>query len=285
MNSTRTLPATLAPPPVRRATRGRTGPLLLRASFAGWVGAVVLLPLTALVVRAFADGPGRFVAELTSADAADALTLTLGLALVAAAVNAVAGTAIAWALVRWSFPGRRVLAAVVDLPFAIPTLVAGILIVALLGPASPLGHALGGAGIDVVYARPGMLLALVFVTLPFVVRAVEPVLEALDPAEEEAARMLGATDATVLWRVLLPPLLPAVATGAAQAFARAVGEFGAMAVVSGNLPHRTLTAPVHVLAEVEGGDTTGAVAVSLVLLVVAAAVQLGTARIASRRRA
>lgn len=192
------------------------------------------------------------------------------------------GTAIAWALVRWELPGRAALAALVDLPLAIPTLVAGILLVALLGPQSAVGAHLVAAGFPIAYAWPGVVLALLFVTLPFVVRAVEPVLAELDPGEEEAAATLGANRWTTFFRVLLPPVAPAIAAGMVQTFARSVAEFGSLVAVSGNIPFRTLVAPVYVLGEVEGGNPEGAAAVSVVLLAFALGVQPLSAALARR---
>lgn len=240
--------------------------LALRLGLGAYALVLVVLPLLAVLVRAFADGPGVAWAAVTAPAAVSALWLSAWTGLVAAVINAVVGTAIAWMIVRWRVPGRQVLSALVDLPLAIPTLVAGILLVALFGPQAPLGQALNGVGISIAFARPGIVLALLFVTLPFVVRAVEPVLAELDPAEEEAAAMLGASGWTTFRRVLLPPLIPAIAAGAIQTFARAVAEFGSIAAVSGNVPGLTLTAPVYVLGEVEGGNPASASAVSVVLL-------------------
>lgn len=256
--------------------------LLVRAGVVGWVGVLVALPVAVLVVRGLSDGPAAFVRAVSDPAAIDALWLSGWTAAIAAAVNAVVGTAIAWTLVRWDVPGRRLLAALVDLPLAIPTLVAGVLIVALFGPQTPVGRALADMGLPVAFARGGIVLALLFVTLPFVVRAVEPVLEELDPAEEEAAYTLGASPLRTLVRVLLPPVLPAVAAGAVQTFARSVAEFGSLAAVSGNIPHRTLVAPVYILGEVEAGNPGGAASVSLVLLAVALALQPLSAALARR---
>jgi sulfate transport system permease protein len=203
----------------------------------------------------------------------DAIWLSLWTAVIAALLNGLMGTAIAWVLVRWEFPGRAILSALVDLPLAIPTLVAGILLIALFGPQTSLGAFLTAHGMQVAYARPGIVLALLFVTLPFVVRAVEPVLAELDPAEEEAAITLGASRWILFRRVLLPPIFPAMAAGMLQTFARSVAEFGSLAAVSGNIPHRTLVAPVHVLGEVESGNPGGAASVSLVLLALALILQ------------
>jgi sulfate transport system permease protein len=176
--------------------------------------------------------------------------------------------------VRHEFPGKRLFSALVDLPLAIPTLVAGMMIVVLLGPQSSLGGYFSRHGFDVVFATPGIILALLFINLPMVVRAVEPVMRELDPAEEEAAHTLGAGDIRIYFQVLLPPLLPAVATGTLQSFARSLAEFGSIVVVSGNIPLRTLTSPVYIFGEVESGAPETAAAVSLVLLALAAALLL-----------
>jgi sulfate transport system permease protein len=246
---------------------------------------VILLvgaPILAVCWRAFGDGSAAFWASASYPAAVDALQVSLFTAGIAALINAFVGTAIAWCLVRWDLPGRRLLVALVDLPLAIPTLVAGIVLVALYGPQTAVGQALAGLGIQVAYARPGMILALLFVTLPFVVRTVQPVLEELDPAEEEAAWTLGASRLRTLWRVLLPPIAPAIAAGAVQAFGRSIAEFGSIAAVSGNIPHRTLAAPVYVLGEVEAGNPTGAAAVSVVLLAIALGAQPLASALAGR---
>ena len=249
------------------------GALLLRAGVGAWVTAFVALPLLVLVYRGLEGGPLSVWEAISGPSVRAALGLSLWTAALATAINAVIGTAIAWVLVRWDVPGRKVIAALVDLPLAIPTLVAGMLILALLGPQTWLGAALGEVGVKVAFARPGIVLALLFVTLPFVVRAVEPVLEELDPAEEEAATTMGARPLQTFLRVLLPPVLPAVAAGAVQTFARSVAEFGSLAAVSGNIPFKTLVAPVYVLGEVEAGNTADAASVSLVLLVLALGLQ------------
>lgn len=245
----------------------------LRLAFGAYVFLLVVLPVFGIVVAALQDGPAVALAAITDPIAWDALKLSLGTALVAAAVNGVVGTAVAWALARWELPGRAVLSALVDLPLAIPTLVAGILLVALCGPQTAAGRWLAAHGLDVAFAAPGIVVALLFVTLPFVVRAVEPVLLELDPAEEEAATTLGASRWLTFRAVLLPPALPAIAAGVVQVFARSVAEFGSIAAVSGNIPHRTLTAPVYVLGEIEGGSPGTGAAVSLVLLAIAFGLQ------------
>lgn len=259
-----------------------TGRLAIRAAFTAWIGVLVGLPVLVLVVRGLAGGPEGLLEAIRSPVARDALVLSLWTALLAALVNGVAGTAIAWALVRWDIPGRKAIGALVDLPLAIPTLVAGILLVALFGPQTALGAWLSANDMPVAFARPGIVLALLFVTLPFVVRAVEPVLEELDPAEEEAAFTLGAGPWTTFLRVLLPPVVPAIAAGMVQTFARSVAEFGSLAAVSGNIPHKTLVVPVYILGEVEAGQPERAAAVSVVLLALALVLQPLSAALARR---
>jgi sulfate/thiosulfate transport system permease protein len=263
--------------------RPGAGGVAVRAVFVLAVGLLVLIPLAAVTVRGAGVGLGGLWAAVSAPAAADAVLRTLWTAALVAAVNAVMGTATAWLLVRHRFPGRSTLDALVDLPFAIPTLVAGLMLVILFGPQEPAGARLAAWGIPIAYANPGIVLALAFVTLPFVVRAVEPVLRELDPAEEEAAETLGASRWTTFRRVTLPALVPAVAYGTVQSFARGLAEFGSLIVVSGNIPFRSLTAPVLVFGEVEAGRTAEASAISLVLLALA----LGLAIVAHalRRRA
>jgi sulfate transport system permease protein len=237
---------------------------------------VVALPIAALVWASRAEGASGFWDAVTSAEAIAALELTLVLALIVSLVNAVAGTVTAWVLVRDSFPGKRVVNAIIDLPFALPTIVAGLTLLALYGPQKPIG-------IDVFATRTAILLALLFVTLPFVVRTVQPVLHELDREMEEAARSLGAGELTVFRRIVLPNILPGILSGVALAFARAVGEIGAVVLISGNLPFRTEVASVYVLSRIQAGDRTGAAAVAVVLLAVSFVLLLGIGAI--RRRA
>lgn len=250
----------------RTASRGD---LVLRGSVALYVSLLVVLPLATLVKVGLGGGPAAALAAVRAPMAWNALVLTLWSSLAVAIVGAIMGTIVAWVLVRYRFPGKGVLSALVDLPLAIPTLVAGLALVALLGPQTALGGWLSAAGFKVAFATPAILIALAFVTLPFTVRAVEPVLMELDPAEEEAASTLGAGAFLTLRRVILPPLLPAIGSGAAQSFARALAEFGSIVVVSGNIPNRTLTAPVFIFGEIESGNAETATAVAIVLLAVA----------------
>ncbi len=260
--------------PTERARVHRAG-LALRVGVMVYVGALVALPLAALLQHGLAGGAAALWQAVSAPAAADAIWLTLWTAALMAAINAVMGTLTAWALVRYEFPGRGLLSALVDLPFAIPTLVAGVMLVVLLGPQSVLGGWLAGQGIAIVFAPPSIVLALLFVTMPFVVRAVEPVLMEQDPAEEEAERTLGAGAFRVFWQVLLPPMLPAILSGTIRSFARALGEFGSIVVVSGNIPYRTLTAPIYVFGEIESGAPGTAAAVSVVLLALALALSFG----------
>ncbi len=238
--------------------------------FGCWVALLVGGPILAVLLRSAMEGMGAFRA-IGSASASDAIFLSLWTSALAAAIHAAMGTAIAWWLVRWALPGRAWISRVVDLPLAVPTLVAGVVLVGLYGPQTLVGSSLAGLGLHIAFARPGIVLALLFVTLPFVVRAVEPVLRELDPAEEEAASSLGAGRWRTWRTVVLPAILPAIAAGSVQTFGRSLAEFGSIAAVSGNLPGKTLTASVYVLGEVEAGHPGDAAAVSALLLLLALA--------------
>jgi len=244
--------------PARLSSRG-SGALALGVVTV-WLSVIVVLPLAAVVVRSTDGGLDAFWTSVSSRQAVSALRFTLLVSLVVAAINAAAGTLIAWVLVRDEFPGKRLVNAIIDLPFALPTIVAGLTLLALYGPTSP-------AGIDVAYTQTAVGLALLFVTLPFVVRSVQPVLIELDREMEEAATSLGARPATVFRRIILPNLVPAILSGSALAFARAVGEFGSLVLISGNIPFHTQVASVYVFKQLESDNPVGAAAVSVVLLV------------------
>jgi sulfate/thiosulfate transport system permease protein len=222
---------------------------------------VVLLPLAALAWHAHGWD------AITSPEAVAALKLTLSLSLVVALINAVAGTAIAWTLVRDRFVGQTFVNALVDLPFALPTIVAGLTLLALYGPRSPVG-------VNVAFTRWSILFALLFVTLPFVVRTVQPMLLELDTEMEDAAASLGASRFATFRRVILPNILPAILSGVALAFARAIGEFGAVVLISGNLPFKTEVLSVYVFGRIESGDPGGAAAASVAILGLSFAVLL-----------
>ncbi len=245
------------------------GGRLVRVAVLTYIGGLVLLPLAALTQHGLAGGLAALWESIQAPGARHALWLTLWTAGLMTLINALMGTATAWVLVRYRFSGRAMLSTLVDLPFAIPTLVTGVMLVILYGPRGLMGTWFHDLGIKIAFAPPGILLALLFVTLPFVVRAVEPVLLEQDPAEEEAARTLGAGSFTIFRSVLLPPLLPAILSGSVRSFARALAEFGSIVVVSGNIPYKTLTAPVFIFGEIEAGAPQSAAAVSLVLLLLA----------------
>lgn len=233
---------------------------------------VVLLigaPLISVVQHALSLGFASFGASITAPVALQALLLTVRCAIEISLINALMGTAVAWVLARYRIPGKGFFSAVVELPFALPTLVAGVMLSTLFGPHSFLGKAAAASGVPVIFAKPGIILALLFVTLPLVVRSVEPVILGLDRAEEEAAFTLGASRILIFFWVTLRSLAPAITYGSIQCFARAIAEFGAVVVISGNIPYRTLTAPVFILGEVESGKTESAAAVSLMLLILA----------------
>ena len=242
------------------------GRLGLRSAVILYLLALIVLPLAALAGRGFEAGIGAFWRDVTGPIAREALLLTIGAAATMTAVNVVMGTLTAYVLVRYRFPGRRLFESVVDVPFAIPTLVTGLMLVVLYGPQSFVGAWLGARGIEVIYARPGIVLALMLVCYPFVVRSVQPVLAEVERKQEEAAWTLGATRWTTFRRVVLPAILPAIVTGGLLAFGRALGEFGSIVVVAGNIPRRTLTAPIYVYGEIESQGERSASAVSIVLL-------------------
>ena len=260
-----------APPPTTGRRRLRSATSLNRSAGIGlglallWFSLLVLIPLTAILVQASEGGWPAYLAALTSQQTVAALKLTVGQALLVTAVNIVMGTTIAWVLVRDDFWGKRVLEVVIDIPFALPTIVAGLVLLSLYGPLSPLG-------VDWANTRVAVFLAFLFVTLPFVVRTVQPVLIELEPEVEEAAASLGAGRLTTFRLIILPSLAPAITSGAALSFARAISEYGSLVLLSGNLPYSTEVASVRILSYVEGDKLTEAAAVASILLAVALAV-------------
>ena len=256
--------------PTLSARLRRAGPLpgfgLTLGLSLAWLGLIVLLPLAALVVRAAGLGFEGWWDVLSDTRVQAALRLSFGTALAAALFNVVAGALIAWVLVRYRFPGRQFADAIVDLPFALPTAVAGIALTALYAGNGWVGQWLEPHGIKVAYAPLGIVVALVFIGLPFTVRTVQPVLEALHREHEEAAASLGAGRFTTLWRVLLPQALPAMVTGFSLAFARGVGEYGSVIFIAGNLPHLSEIAPLLIVIRLEEFDYDGATAVATLML-------------------
>jgi sulfate transport system permease protein len=261
-------PAAAIGHPYRRSSREGAASAALSLGFTtAYLSLIVLLPIAALVWASTQGGLDQFWAVATSPEAVAALKLSLGAAVVVALLNAVFGTITAWVLVRDDFRGKNVVNAVIDLPFALPTIVAGLTLLALYGPQSPVG-------IDVSLTRKAILLALLFVTLPFVVRTVQPVLLELDLEAEEAARVLGASEARVFRSIVLPNILPGILSGVALAFARAVGEIGALVLIAGNTPFKTEVASVFVFLHIQGGDQAGASAVAVVMLAISFATLL-----------
>jgi len=241
-----------------------------------YLSVLVLLPVAALMAKSGSGGLSAFWREISNPEALAAIKLTLAVSAIVVAVNAVFGTLIAWVLVRDEFPGKRIINALIDLPFALPTIVAGVVLLALYGKDSPIG-------VNVAFTRASVALALLFVTLPFVVRSVQPVLGELDLSMEEAAASLGAGPLTVLRRIVLPSLLPAIISGVALSFARAVGEYGSLVLITGNLPFKTEAGSVYIFGQIQNENLPGAAAVSVVLLM-AALVVLGVLGFALRRR-
>jgi len=229
----------------------------------------VLLPLTALTLRPWEAGFDHFWRVMTDERTLDALRLSFGASFVAASINAVFGTIVAWVLVRYDFPGRRLLDAFVDLPFALPTAVAGISLAAIYAPNGLIGALFEPFGIQIAYTPIGVMIALVFVGFPFVVRSIQPVLEDMDVEAEEAAATLGAGRFLTILRVVLPAILPALLSGFSLSFARAVGEYGSVIFIAGNIPNVSEIAPLLIVIRLEEFDYAGAAGVGLVMLAVA----------------
>jgi sulfate transport system permease protein len=251
------------PKPVAPLTWGKWG---LRGTAILYLGFMVVLPLAAIIRNGFSGGLAGFWGDVTNVTAFAALKLTLTTAAIITGINAIMGTLTAYVLVRFRFPAKGLLNALIDMPFAIPTLVTGVMLVALYGPQRTLGAWLNSHGIQVIFATPGIVLALLVITYPFVIRAVQPVLMEVERGQEEAAYTLGASRWTTFRRVVLPTIAPAIATGSLLCFARALGEFGSVVVVAGNIPGVTLTAPVYVFGQIESQNQRGASAMSILLL-------------------
>ena len=232
-----------------------------------YLSIVALIPLAAVLFKSLDDGVGNFWDAVSTDQAVASLKITLVASVIVVLVNALFGTLIAWVLVRDEFPGKGIVNSLIDLPFALPTIVAGLTLLAFYGPDSPVG-------VNLAFTRTSIVVALLFVTLPFVVRAVQPVLLELDREMEQAAESLGASRLTVFRRIILPNLLPAIIAGAGLAFARAVGEFGSLVLITGNIPFKTQAASVFIFSQVESDAPIAASAVSVVLLLIALVVLL-----------
>jgi len=260
--------ATAQAPPRSSRRLGLGGPGLTRGLVVGYLSLIVLIPIAAVVSRSFSDGLSSFWSAVSAPEAVAALKLTVITSFIVVAINGIAGTLIAWVLVRDEFRGKRFVNSLIDLPFALPTIVAGLTLLALYGDNGVLGIS------GVSFTEIGVVMALLFVTLPFVIRAVQPVLLELDTDMEEAAASLGAGPMTIFRRVILPNLAPAIVSGVGLAFARSIGEFGSLVLISGNLPFKTQVASVYIFGQIESGRTTSAAAVSVVLLAIALLVLL-----------
>jgi len=260
------------PPPKRRRplTLRRRGVLpgfgLTLGYTVFYVGLLVLLPLFALVLKASTQGFGAFIHTISDQRALAAYWLSFTTALAGASINAVFGVVVAWVLSRYTFPGKSLLDALVDLPFALPTAVAGIALTAVYSENAWVGSKLLSLGVKVAFTQLGIIVALTFIGIPFVVRTVQPVLEELDPDVEEAAALLGAGRLATFRRVILPSLFPAILTGFALAFARALGEYGSVVFISGNMPMKTEITPLLIVTKLEQYDYAGATAIATVML-------------------
>lgn len=253
----------------------RWSDLAQRSLIVFYLGLMILLPIAAISVASLQEGLYSLWETITTPQALFALRLTLTTAFIMVIINVIMGTLTAYVLVRYHFPGKQIMNALIDLPFAIPTVVTGLMLVVLYGPNSVIGTLLNGWGIEVIFARPGIILALLFVTYPFVVRAVQPVLQDLSPDMENAARTMGASRLRIFFRVTLPTILPAILTGAALSFSRAIGEFGSIVVVAGNIPLKSQVAAVYIYGELESNNTQGALGLSVVLLILSFLILLG----------
>jgi sulfate transport system permease protein len=263
----------------RRAWRWREPSVLPGFPFAlgltlTYLSLIVLIPLAALLLRPWELGLGGVWRALTEPRVLAALRLSFGLSALAALVNAPLGLIIAWTLVRYEFPGRRILDALVDLPFALPTAVAGIALTALYAPTGPLGALAAKAGIKTAYTPLGIFIALLFIGLPFVVRQVQPVLQDFDREVEEAAHTLGASSLQRVVQVMLPGLAPALISGVSLAFARAVGEYGSVIFIAGNMPMKTEIGPLLIVIKLEEYDYAGAAAIGLAMVAISFATLL-----------
>jgi sulfate transport system permease protein len=233
-----------------------------------WLSFIVLIPLAAVFIRSLGGGWEGFWAAAGSDRAMASYRLTFGASLIAAGINSIFGLLVAWVLVRYEFPGKRLFGGLIDLPFALPTAVAGIALTALYANTGPVGGVLEPLGIRIAYNPAGIVLALTFIGLPFVVRTLEPVLAEASQEMEEAALTLGASRMQTFWRVILPTLMPALATGFALAFARGAGEYGSVIFIAGNMPFKSEIAPLLIVTQLEEYDFAGAAAIATVMLVV-----------------
>jgi sulfate transport system permease protein len=253
-----------------RQSKTRTPERLLRASGLLYIGLMVLIPLIIILQDGLRQGFAELIHQVTLPIAQSAILLTLWTSSLMTIINAVMGLMTAYALVRFEFPGKRVLNAIIDLPLSIPTLVTGVMLVMLYGPQESIGRfLLEKFNLQIIFAKPGIVLSLLFISFPFVVRNIQPVLQDLDQTQERAAATLGANSWTIFRKIVLPALIPPMLSGSLLSFSRAIGEFGAVVIVAGNIPLKTQTGAVYVLGAVESENRLGASAVSLILIGIA----------------
>ncbi|SFF37807.1 sulfate transport system permease protein [Paenibacillus algorifonticola] len=244
---------------------------------------LIIIPIFGIYTQSLSLGWQPFWESVSDPLAWKAVLLTVRLAVIATIINIFLGTMIGWVLIRYKFPGKRFLNSLVDLPFALPTAVAGLMILLLLGPRSFVGGLATKLGFDIVFHEPAIIIAMVFVTFPFVIRAVQPLLEELDRSEEEAAYTMGASKALTFFRIILPSMVPGIISGAMLAFSRGIAEFGAVVLVAGNIPGKTLIASVYIFGEIESDNPQGAAAVSVILLTLSFVILWTVNLIQSRR--
>ncbi len=269
---------------VRRAPFpwGRLG---IRVIALSYLAVMLVIPLAVIFQDGLREGLGEFWAQVTTPIAWSALILTLWTSAIMTVINTIMGTLTAYVVVRYEFPGKSLLNSIIDLPLAIPTLVTGVMLVILFGPQQTMGAWLKNElGFSIIFAPPGIILALLFITFPFVVRAIQPVLIDLDRTQEDAAATLGARGWTIFRRITLPHLVLPLASGALLSFARAIGEFGAIVIVAGNIPFYSQTAAVYVLGEVESENRLGASAVSIVMVAISFGLMLVVSWLQRRRQ-
>lgn len=280
-------PGVYYPPKAVTASRAPSfGAWGLRLLAISYLVLFIIVPLVVVNVQGVRFGPDEFWTSITRAEAISAMTLSVRTSAIMALINTVIGTLTAYVLVRYRFPGKNIFNTLVDLPFAIPTLVTGVMLVLLYGPQTIIGSFFQRQlGSPVIYAVPGIIIALLFIGYPFVIRTVQPVLLQIDVSQSEAAQTIGASDWTTFWRVIFPTIRPAVVTGALLSFARSLGEFGSVIVVSGNIPMRTQTATVYIFTQVEAGNMQAASSVSMVLLLIAFIITFGIDLLQWRRHA
>lgn len=246
--------------------RGRGWSFGFRTTVILYFICLIVLPIFGIYTQSFSLGWIPFWDSVSDPLAWKAVLLTVKLAVIATLINIALGTMIGWVLIRYRFPGRSFLNSLVDLPFALPTAVGGLLILLLLGPNSLVGSLAASVGIEIVFHEPAIVIAMLFVTFPFVIRAIQPLLEEMDKSEEEASYTLGASKAKTFFSVILPTMLPGILSGAMLAFSRGLAEFGAVVLVAGNIPGKTLVASVYIFGEIESNNPQGAAAVSVMLL-------------------